>query len=145
MSIYKAWLNKLFIYPLGIILVSISAYTFSGSATYSWQRLAPPTGLPCSRDELTSFAGQVRAYTRKPEQIFLRVRTDEATTESFTIPIERKESLLQLYLLNGTAIKQSQLEIIEKKLVKKPAEVRVIVWACRNSADRIIDWRVELN
>ncbi len=111
----------------------------------SRQRLAPPPGLPCSRDQLTSFSGKIIRYTRKPKQIFLRMRTDEATTEQFQIQISHGKNYLNLFLLNGQEISKTELEQIEKKLLKKSNTVSVTVWECRNSAHRIIDWRVNVN
>jgi hypothetical protein len=121
---------------VGLCLLSQTATSLSPR-----QRLAPPPGLPCDRNHLTSYAGEVKAYSRKPQQIFLRVRTDEATTEQFRLRVRKNEPPLSLFLLNGAAIKPEELAAIEKKLAQKAA-VRVIVWACRNSAHRIIDWRV---
>lgn len=108
------------------------------------QRLAPPAGLPCSRNELTSYAGKILRYTRQSQQIVLHVRTDEATTEHFLIRIAKKKNYLDLFLLNGQAITKTELARVEKKLAQKNSAVRVIVWECRNTTHRVIDWRAEL-
>ena len=143
MHIYKHRTNKDFLFAsltlLLMLMVSIAGDTITRPSP---QRLAPPSGLPCSRDQLTSFSGKVIRYARQPRQITLQIRTDEATTERFQIQISKGKNYLALFLLNGAAIPKTELEKIEKKLTKKANDVRVTVWECRNSAHRIIDWRV---
>lgn len=143
MHIYKHRTNKDFLFAsltlLLMLMVSIAGDTITRPSP---QRLAPPSGLPCSRDQLTSFSGKVIRYARQPRQITLQIRTDEATTERFQIQISKGKNYLALFLLNGAAITKTELEKIEKKLTKKANDVRVTVWECRNSAHRIIDWRV---
>lgn len=127
---------------LVILLLMISAANNSFSAPL--QRLAPPPGLPCSRDTLTSYSGKILRYTRKPNQIFLLMRTDEATTEKFQIEISKGKNHLNLYLLNGQAISATELEQVEKRILKKSKAVTVTVWECINTSHRVIDWRAEL-
>ncbi len=135
MYVYHSKQNLLLVSLLVLLIGSVSSKPLP-------QRLAPPSGLPCSRDQLTSYTGKILRYTRKSSQIFLQVRTDEATTERFQISISKGKGYLDLYLLNGAAITKTELEKIERKLTKKTNDVRVTVWECRNSAHRIIDWRV---
>ena len=129
------------------LLVVLLMMTSAGNNIFSAprQRLAPPPGLPCSRDTLTSYSGKILRYTRKPNQIFLLMRTDEATTEKFQIEISKGKNHLNLFLLNGQAITATELEQVEKKILKKSKAVTVTVWECRDTSHRVIDWRAELN
>jgi hypothetical protein len=128
---------------LVILMMMTSAENNSFSAPR--QRLAPPTGLPCSRDTLTSYSGKILRYTRQPKQIFLLMRTDEATTEKFQIEISKGKNHLNLFLLNGQTISATELDQVEKKILKKSKAVTVTVWECINTRHRVIDWRAELN
>jgi hypothetical protein len=110
-------------------------------------RLATPQGLKCDTDHTTSFTGQVLSYYRKPDHIFIRVRTDEATTEEFKIPYAQDQDLSKLFRLNGQSLGQNGLAKIESRWKRDKKNVRVTVWACydkqwRTPSAELIDWKV---
>lgn len=105
------------------------------------QRLAPPSALKCPRNNLTSFMGRVTAYQRSQTRIFIRVRTDEGTTESFTLKLAKNDDPTKLFLLRGEEFKQSDWKLIEasKGRLRKP--MRAIIWVCDDGSNPVIDWR----
>jgi hypothetical protein len=111
------------------------------------RRLAAPSGLDCDRDHITSFTGRVLAYSRQAGQISIRVRTDEGTTENFTISYAQAQELLKRVKLNGQKLRQEELEKIEARWRREKRSVRVTVWACydkdwRKPAAVLIDWQI---
>jgi hypothetical protein len=109
-------------------------------------RLAPPPGLKCDANSVTSFTGRVLAYSRKAGRIFVRVRTDEETTEAFTFNYNKRESPEKYFLLNGEPLKPGDLAMIDWRLARSRATMRLTVWACyldngRRLRAELIDWR----
>jgi hypothetical protein len=105
----------------------------------------PPASLTCDRNHTTSFTGRITAYSRTSRRILIRVRTDEQTTEQFTIRLERGEDAARKFLFQGEAFKAGDWKKIERmRGVLKP-RMRAIIWACRDDKDDIhaelIDWR----
>jgi hypothetical protein len=105
------------------------------------QRIAPPSSLKCSRDHLTSFMGRVIAYQRTPTRIFIRVRTDEETTESFTLKFTRNGDPARLFLLRGEEFKPGDMKLIEVSTGRLRKPMRAIVWVCDDGSNPVIDWR----
>jgi hypothetical protein len=105
------------------------------------QRIAPPAALKCSRDHLTSFTGRILAYRRTPARLFLRVRTDEATTESFTIKLSKDEKAETYFLLRGEAFTQNDWQAIESSTGRLKQGMRATVWVCDDGSKPVIDWR----
>jgi len=105
------------------------------------QRIAPPSSLKCSRDHLTSFMGRVIAYQRSPRRIFIRVRIDEETTESFTLKFTRNDDPARLFLLRGEEFKPGDLKLIEVSTGRLRKPMRAIVWVCDDGSNPVIDWR----
>ena len=109
-------------------------------------RLMPPTGLKCDANHVTSFTGRVLAYSRHSGRIFIRVRTDEQTTNEFTIPYAEGEDISKWFMIDGQAISEGDLQKIESRWKRKKRSVRATVWACydndwRETTAEIIDWR----
>ena len=103
-------------------------------------RIAPPARLECPRDNTTSFTGRVVAYRRAAGRVFLRVRTDEQTTEEFTL---RAADLRRLFLLRGEAFRRGNWRRIETRPGRLRAGVRATVWACYVGDEpqaKLIDW-----
>jgi hypothetical protein len=110
-------------------------------------RIAPPTGLRCDINHVTSFTGRVLAYSRHSGRIFIRVHTDEQTTNEFTIPYAEGEDVSKWFMIDGQALAQvDDLAKIESRLKRKKRSMRATVWACydndwRKTTAEIIDWR----
>ena len=107
-------------------------------------RLATPPSLRCPRDNTTSFTGRVLAYRRTPGRVFIRVRTDEETTEQFTLTHPRRGDAARLFLIGGQPFKQSDWKRVEARAGRLRPDMRATVWACYEGdepkAERI-DWR----
>jgi hypothetical protein len=109
-------------------------------------RIAPPTGLKCDVNHVTSFTGRVLAYSRRAGRIFIRVRTDEQTTEEFTIPYAQGADLSKWFTLDAQAIQPGDLAKIESRWKRNKRTARATVWACydndwRKLTAELIDWR----
>jgi hypothetical protein len=105
------------------------------------QRLAPPSALKCPRDHLTSFTGKVIAYQRTRARIMLRVRTDEATTESFTLKLAQNDDPAKWFLLRGEGFKPADWKSIEIARGRLRKSMRATVWVCDDGSKPVIDWR----
>jgi hypothetical protein len=108
-------------------------------------RLRPPAGLSCDRNHTTSFTGRITAYSRTSRRIFIRVRTDEQTTEQFTIRLGRSEEASGKFLFQGEAFKPENWKRIERARGLLRPKMRATIWACRDDKDdfraELIDWR----
>lgn len=116
----------------------------SGQDSGRQGRIAPPAGLKCSRDNTTSFTGRVLAYQRTAGRVFIRVRTDEATTESFTLRFPKSGDASAVFLLNGEPFKQRDWSKVERRKGTLRSNMRATVWACYQGNEpkpEVIDWR----
>ncbi|MBK9314789.1 MAG: hypothetical protein IPM55_11190 [Acidobacteria bacterium] len=105
------------------------------------QRLRPPASLKCSRDHLTSFQGRIIDYKRGEKSIFLSVRTDEETTENFTLKWEDTENAEKWFLLRGEEFKAEDWKLIESAHGRLVDGMRIIVWVCDDGSKPVFDWR----
>ena len=109
-------------------------------------RLAPPPRLRCARDLTTSFTGRVLAYRRGAGRIFIRVRTDEETTEEFTLRYGRRGDPKRRFLLRGETFTERDWRLIETRAGRLRPHVRATVWACYEGDEprpELIDWMPE--
>lgn len=109
--------------------------------TRGGQRLAPPESLKCSRDHLTSFTGKVTAYQRRPGRVFLRLRTDEETTESFTLRFSPKDDPAKWFLLKREPFTQRDWTLIESRPSQLRPGMRATVWVCDDGSKPVVDWQ----
>ncbi|MBL8170928.1 MAG: hypothetical protein JNJ50_22415 [Acidobacteria bacterium] len=105
------------------------------------QRLAPPAALKCSRDHLTSFTGRVIAYQRQTGRLTLRVRTDEMTTEQFSLRWGKNEDVSTWLLFRGAQFQEENWTLIERSTGRLRMPMRVTVWVCDDSSQPVIDWQ----
>ena len=96
------------------VAVTFCAALFITSAVRA-QRLMPPESVRCDANHLTSFTGKILSYRRGPGRVTLRVRTDEETTESFTLRFKKSEDAARWFLLRGEPFKQSDWALIERR------------------------------
>lgn len=104
-------------------------------------RIRPPAGLNCSRNELTSFTGRVLSYSRSGNRLSLRVRTDEQTTESFTLSYRQRENVTKWFLLRAEPFKAEDWKLIETRRGRLRSGMRATVWVCSNNRKPVIDWQ----
>jgi hypothetical protein len=105
------------------------------------QRVGPPAALRCSRDHLTAFIGRVLLYRRQANRLVLRVRTDEETTENFTLRFGKNEDGSRYFLLRGAAFKAEDWKVIERRAGLLKPGMRAIVWVCDDGSTPVVDWR----
>jgi hypothetical protein len=112
-------------------------------------RLRPPVGLSCDRNHTTSFTGRITVYSRTSRRILIRVRTDEQTTEQFTISLRRGEEASKKFLFQGEAFQSGDWKKIERGRGLLKPKMRATIWACRDDNDdfraELIDWRPNEN
>lgn len=115
----------------------------AGAAAQGGGRLAPPTRLTCPRDRTTSFTGRVLEYRRAAGRVFIRVRTDEETTEAFTLRYGRGGDPSRVFLLRGETFTRRDLRRIERPAGRLRPGTRATVWACYVGDEpraELIDW-----
>jgi hypothetical protein len=105
------------------------------------QRLMPPEGVRCDPNHLTSFTGKILSYRRSPGRVALRMRTDEETTESFTLRFRKTEDAARWFLLKGEPFKESDWALIERRRYQLRPRMRATVWVCDDGSNPTIDWR----
>lgn len=104
-------------------------------------RIGPPASLNCSRNDLTSFTGRVLAYSRAKDRLFIRVRTDEQTTENFTLRYRRKDELAKWFLLRAEPFKAEDWQLIETARGRLRVGMRATVWVCNDNPQPVVDWQ----
>lgn len=129
-----------------ILAVSLSAVlagdtTSTESAGPAPQRPRPPASLKCSRDHLTAFQGRVLDYKRGKQDIALRLRTDEGTTQSVTLKWMASEKPETWFLLRGEPFKAGDWKAIERGAGALLDGMRVFVWVCDDGSKPVLDWR----
>jgi hypothetical protein len=106
-------------------------------------RIRPPDPVVarCNPNHLTSFTGKILSYSRSASRLSLRMRTDEATNESFTLKFARGADALKSFLLRGEEFKQSDWSLIERSRYRLRPNMRATVWVCDDKSNPVIDWR----
>ncbi|HLM57942.1 MAG TPA: hypothetical protein VK422_17690 [Pyrinomonadaceae bacterium] len=119
------------------------ALTVTGAHAQREGRIGTPSDLKCPRDNTTAFTGRVLAYSRGRGRVFIKVRTDEQTTEQFTLHYGRGD-FKPLFRLRGEPLAEGDLARIEVRAGRLRPNMRATVWACYKGdeldAERI-DWR----
>lgn len=129
-----------------VLLVLACSHVFAGTPGPNAQRqgrMAAPA-LKCPRDNTTSFTGRVIAYTRARGKVFVRVRTDEETTEQFTLRYGSASGLARIFRLYGEPFGPGDLSKIERRAGVLRPGMRATVWACYEGDEpsaELIDWR----
>ena len=71
----------------------------------------------------------------------LRVRTDEETTENFTLRFPKTEDGSKHFLLKGEGFKPEDWGQIEVSRSRLKPKMRATVWVCDDGSTPIIEWR----
>ncbi len=103
-------------------------------------RLAPPAGVTCDRNNLTSYAGIVTNYRRQSGKTSMVFRTSAGTTESVVLQHRGTSDPSRWYLIGGvpfTAADWNRIE--ERKGVLKP-NMSAVAWVCTDGPT-VVDWR----
>ena len=108
-------------------------------------RIAPPEGIKCSRNNLTSYNGKILAFRRQPERTTIRVRTDWETTEQVVLRYAKNEAPIKWFLLNGEPFESDDWKLIESSRNRLRPGVRANIWVCDDGTNPIVDWRPPVN
>lgn len=125
---------------LTVFVFTCTIFSLASTAR-AQRRIMPPESIRCDPNHLTSFTGRILSYQRRPGRVFLRMRTDEATTESFTLRFRRTEDAARWFLLMGETFKQSDWSLIERSRYRLRPNMRATVWVCDDGTTPIVDWR----
>lgn len=124
-----------------MVIISLCATFLLTSSAKAQGRIRPPDSIKCDHNHLTSFTGRILSYQRSPGRVSIRMRTDEATTESFTLRFRRTEDASKWFLLMGEPFKQSDWALIERRRYQLRPKMRASVWVCDDGSNPIVDWR----
>jgi hypothetical protein len=132
--------------PHAKFLLFAVLFTLSFAAVAGGQRqgrIRPPDSVAarCDLNHLTSFTGTIRSYSRSASRLSLRIRTDEETTENFTLKFARGADATDSFLLHGEAFKASDWSLIERSRYRLRPNMRATVWVCDDKSNPVIDWR----
>ena len=126
-----------------LLFVALFIFLVAAAAAVAGQqgRIRPPDLIKCDLNHVTSFTGTVLSYRRSASRLFLRVRTDEETTESFTLKFARGVDATKSFLLHGEEFKRSDWSLIERSRYRLRPRMRATVWVCDDKSNPTIDWR----
>jgi hypothetical protein len=137
----KSLMIKSHVGQLLMVIISICATVLLSSSVIAQRRIRPPDSIKCDYNHLTSFTGRILYYERRPGRVSLRMRTDEATTENFTLRFRKTEDAAKWFLMKGELFKQSDWALIERSRYRLRPRIRATVWVCDDGSKPIIDWR----
>ena len=126
---------------VAINLALLSIAGLGATIVHATQRPRPPASLKCTRDHLTAYQGRVLDYKRGAQEIAVRVRTDDDTTESVSLKWTASEKPEAWLLLRGEPFKADDWKLIESGPGKLHDGVRVIAWVCDDGSRPVLDWR----
>lgn len=103
-------------------------------------RLAPPDGVKCDRNQLTSFAGRITSYKREKGKTTLGMDSSADTKEKFTLSHPGTDDPSRLFLIEGAAFTAKDWTRIERRKGELLPSMSAVAWVCTNGPT-IIDWR----
>lgn len=69
--------------------IYLAAIFLTATVSFSQGRLRPPANVGCDRNNLTSYTGVLKKFSRDKAQARLTIQTDDATTETVSVPVEK--------------------------------------------------------
>jgi hypothetical protein len=124
-----------------LALATLAACAASEPATVE-PRIAPPHGLPCPRNHLTSYAGIARTVHHDATATRLTITTDWGTTESVAVAHDGREDAQRHFLLAGKPFTAADWPRIEGAPGHIASGLRVVAWVCEDGrTPPVIDWR----
>ncbi len=126
-------------FVLLICLLSVQPH-LSGFSAESAQRIRPPEKITCSRNLLTSYTGRVLSMKRQKGSTRIRMRTDEETSEQFTLR-HTTDNPSEFFLLWGERFSESDWKRIETGRNQLRPDLRATVWICDNGENPVVDWQ----
>ncbi len=102
-------------------------------------RIMPPAGLPCDRNHLTSYSGEVSSYRRLPERTELSIRTWSDALEPIVLSHPGAD-ITSRYLLFGAPFAAADWARIESSPGVLRPGTRATAWVC-DDGKSVVDWR----
>jgi hypothetical protein len=128
-------------HPIAVVL-SAFALLAAPAAAATAQRLMPPSGLPCPRDRLTSFAGEAIGYDRAPGSLKLRLRSDDGSTTTIRLAPVDDDAARTAFRIDGRAFAVDDWARIEVGPGALRPPMRAVAWVCEDGrTPTVIDWR----
>jgi rhodanese-related sulfurtransferase len=112
----------------------------NGASATRGGRLAPPAGVTCDRNALTSYAGKIKSYKRQRGKTVLVIDTSAGTTERVTLSHKNTDDPSRFYLIEGTPFTSRDWSRIERRKGELHPDMSAVAWVCSNGMT-IIDWR----
>jgi len=104
-------------------------------------RVQPPDDTGCPRDHLTVYIGAVQRYQRGAGRTTLRIRTDEATTETVTIKHPGADGPGRWFLIERQPFTAGDWARIEKAPGRLHPGMRAAAWVCDDGRNPVVDWQ----
>lgn len=104
------------------------------------RRMAPPDASTCPRDLLTVYSGVVLSYRRVPGATTLRIRTDEATTETVRVKTPGSDDPSAHFLIERAPFTKADWARIESAPGRLRPGTRAAAWVCSDGSPPLIDW-----
>lgn len=104
-------------------------------------RVRPPSELECPRDHLTVYIGQVQRYQRGPGRTTIRIRTDEATTETVAIAHPGSSDPSRWFLIERQPFTPADWARIEQRPGRLRTGMRAAAWVCDDGRNPLVDWQ----
>jgi hypothetical protein len=105
-------------------------------------RLAPPAGVACDRNQLTSWTGVVTDYRRGVESTWIEIHTDAETIERTEIDHAGQADAAAYYLFRGEAFSADAWPKIERSPGRLVEGMRATAWICLDDqTSAVIDWQ----
>ena len=112
----------------------------SGFSAGGAQRIRPPEKITCSRNQLTSYTGRVLSMKRQKGSTRIRMRTDEETSEQFTLR-HASDNPSEFFLMWGERFSESDWKRIETGRNQLRPDLRATVWICDDGGNPVVDWQ----
>jgi len=116
---------------LALVAPGSQGQMLSRHQTPAGDRQRPPRAITCPRDRLTSYTGNVTAYSRGARRLHIRIRTDWDTDEEFTLRLTGRENPAGRFLMRSDTFRPGDWKAIESAKGRLRPGVRATVWECK--------------
>ncbi len=128
----------------GLIATAVFASTVSGVANAhgNEKRMRVPDYVSCDRNEVTSYMGKVKHYSRTDELLSITVDTDFGTVYKLELAGLSEQEVIDLFKLNGKPFKAQDFPLLEDNLGVVDKRTTVAIWECSTPGVKpIVSWK----
>lgn len=94
------------------------------------RRIAPPAGVQCDRNQLTSYSGTVSGYRLEGNQLWLQISTEWDTVEQVKIDGVARHEAVAHFLWQGEPFGAADWALLEESPGVLRQGLRVTAWVC---------------